>query len=54
MSLSKDLRGRIDTKTRHIYAADMILTSELKTQIDWKWGHGESYSMQVKIKRKLG
>ena len=29
-------------------------TSDLGTHIDWKWGNGKRYSMQMDIKRKLG
>ena len=35
----------------HIYAAYKRLTSDLETHIDWKWGDGKSYSMQMEIKR---
>ena len=37
----------------HIYAVYKKLTSDLKTDIDWKWEDGKIYFMQMGSKRKL-
>ena len=39
--------------TDRIYAVYKKPTSDLKTNIDWKWEDGKIYSMQMGSKRKL-
>ena len=38
---------------KHIYAVYKKPTSDLKTQIDWKWEDGKIYSLQMGSIRKL-
>ena len=42
----------MDIKTDHIYAVYKRLTSDLGTDIDWKWGDGKRYAMQMETKKK--
>ena len=43
----------IQKQDPYIYAVYKKPTSDLKTQIDWKWEDGKIYSMQIGSKIKL-
>ena len=36
----------------HIYAVYKRPISDLETHTNWKWGHGERYSMQIEILKR--
>ena len=50
----KDSWMDLKKKKTHICAVWRSLTSDLTAHIDWKWGDGQRYSMQMEIKEKWG
>lgn len=53
MLQSKDIEWEngLKKKKTHIYAAYKRLISDLKAHADWKWEDGETFFMQIDVKR---
>ena len=50
MLQSKNTEWLKGYKNTHIYSTPKSLTSDPKTQADWKWGNGKRFSMQMEMK----
>ena len=51
--LERKDRGWLDTQQRQIqiYAAYKRFTSDLNTHTGWKWGDGQTFIMQIEVKK---
>lgn len=50
-SIKREYQNGLKNKT-YLYAAYKRLILDWKTSTDWKWGGGETFNMQMNIKRK--